>query len=84
MKNEKLIFALTVLKNFSDIKIGFNGDDYVATGETKKHKDILKACYFVWHNRQEQWIFNPWQSSNNPTNEWNRKKLKEQYGVQYA
>lgn len=84
MINKKLYFALSVLKNFDDIKIDFNGDDYIATGETKKQKDILKACYFVWNNRQEQWIFNPWQSSENPTNQWNRKKLKEKYGVEYA
>lgn len=76
----KLNFSLTVLKNIQEIEINFNGEDYIASGDTKAHRDTLKACYFVWNNRKEQWIFNPWQSSNNPTNEWNRKKLKQKYG----
>lgn len=76
----KLNFSLTILKNIQEIEINFNGEDYIASGDTKEHRDTLKACYFVWNNRKEQWIFNPWQSSNNPTNEWNRKKLKQKYG----
>lgn len=84
MENQKLYFALTILKHFEEIKIDFNGDDYIASGDTKTHKTTLKACYFVWNNRKEQWVFNPWQSSENPDNKWNRKKLKEKYGVEYA
>lgn len=80
MESENLTFALTILKDIQEIEINFNGKDYVASGDTKTHRDTLKACYFVWNNRKEQWIFNPWQSSKNPTNEWNRKKLKQKYG----
>ena len=76
----KLNFSLTVLKDIQEIEINFNGENYIASGNTKANRDTLKACYFVWNNRKEQWIFDPWQSSNNPTNEWNRKKLRQKYG----
>ncbi|MGL4863085.1 MAG: hypothetical protein ACRC4T_08205 [Cetobacterium sp.] len=80
----ELNFALTILKNHQDIIIEFDGTDYIAKGETFKHNTVLKACYFVWYSRREEWIFNPWHSSRNPMIEYVRKKLKKEYGVDYA
>ena len=70
-----------ILKNFTELEFSLENGEIVAKGETRKFKEVLKACFFLWNNRKENWIFYPYQFNRNPLSEKYLKQLKKEYGV---
>lgn len=69
-----------ILEKYTEIEIVEENGYIFAKGETKKHKQVLQICSFVWNNRLERWEFSEFRRSNYFT-DLKLKRLKQELGV---
>jgi len=66
--------------NLSGITIEVCGSWVWVSGETKPHKDTIKAAGGKWAPKKQEWYFRPkeWKSSNH--SEWDMNKIRASFG----
>ena len=50
------------------------------TGNTKPHKDVLKASGYLWAPKKTQWYFRPEKHKSYNRSSWSMGKIREVYG----
>lgn len=75
--------ALNAVLNLSGLHVEVCGAWVWVSGETKEHKEALKAANFKWAAKKKMWYFRPeGEKSRKNSGTYSMEKIRESYGSQ--
>ena len=77
---ETLNAALNAIINLDGIKIEVCGNWVWLSGNTKPHKDAIKAAGFWWASKKSMWYFRPAEWKSTSRGGWDIEKIRDQHG----
>ncbi len=72
--------ALNAILNISDLVIEICGAWVWVTGDTRKHKDVLKEANFRWASKKKAWYFRPEDFKSRSKGNKTLSEIRETYG----
>ena len=69
------------LMRMDDVVIEIIGSFVWATGDTKPHKDQLKALKFQWHTKKIAWYLKPEDYKKRSHKDYNLDEIRQMYGT---
>lgn len=77
---EALNTAINAVIGLAGITIEVCGAWVWLTGDTKPHKDTLKAAGYWWANKKCAWYFRPAEHKSRNQGDWDLDKIRDTYG----
>jgi hypothetical protein len=77
---EALNAAINAVINLSDINIEVCGAWVWLTGNTRPHKDEIKAAGYWWAKKKAAWYFRPQDYKSSNHGSWDLLKIRDAYG----
>ena len=78
---EELNEAIKVATSLDGILVEIAGAWLWVSGDTRKHKDTLKAAGFMWAPKKERWYFRPKNYKSSNRKERSIEFIKDKYGM---
>ncbi len=77
---EALNAAINAVIGLDGIKIEVCGAWVWLSGETKPHKDRIKAAGYRWARKKQTWYFRPAASKSRNRGDWDMDEIRDKYG----
>lgn len=74
--------AINAVIDLAGLKLEICGAWVWVSGDTKTHKDALKAAGFMWASKKMMWYFRPAEWASSSRGNWNIDKIREYHGSQ--
>lgn len=77
---EQLEEAISAIVPLSGLVIEICGNWVWVTGDTKAHKEAIKAAGYKWAKKKLAWYFRPAEYSSRGRGNWSMDQIREEYG----
>ncbi len=77
---DELNAAINAVINLSGVIIEVCGAWVWLTGDTRPHKDTLKAAGYWWACKKSAWYFRPQDHKSHNKGDWDMNKIRDTYG----